>query len=51
MAEQDLTQRQVAEQLGVSERAISYWLTTDTTPQKRYRQRLREWLQAAQVAA
>lgn len=39
-----LTQKQVAEELGVSERTVSYWMTTDTTPQKRYRQVLINWL-------
>lgn len=41
---QHLTQRQIAEQLGVSERTVSYWFTTDTVPQKRYRRVLVEWL-------
>lgn len=39
-----LTQSAVAEQLGVSTRTLSYWLNTDTTPQKRYRRPLAEWL-------
>jgi transcriptional regulator with XRE-family HTH domain len=43
--EKHLTQREVAEQLGVSERTVSYWFTTDTTPQKRYRRALAEWLE------
>jgi AraC-like DNA-binding protein len=48
VAERDhLTQRQLAEQLGVSERTVSYWFTTDTMPQKRYRQALVQWLEAA----
>lgn len=48
IAERDhLTQRQIAEQLGVSERTVSNWFTTDTMPQKRYRQTLSQWVEAA----
>jgi transcriptional regulator with XRE-family HTH domain len=45
--ERYLTQREVAEQLGVSTRTVSYWFTTDTIPQKRHRRVLAEWLDAA----
>ena len=39
-----LTQEEAAKQIGVSSRTLSYWMTTDTTPQKRYRRQLAEWL-------
>ncbi len=39
-----LTQEEAAKQIGVSSRTVSYWMTTDTTPQKRYRRQLAEWL-------
>jgi transcriptional regulator with XRE-family HTH domain len=45
--EQYLTQREVAEQLGVSARTVSYWFTTDTIPQKRHRRALVDWLAKA----
>jgi hypothetical protein len=52
LAEDDfLTQAQVAEQIGVSTRTLSYWLNTDTTPQKRYRRPLAAWLDARDGAA
>lgn len=40
----ELTQAQAAEQIGVSTRTVQYWLASDTTPQKRHRPMLREWL-------
>lgn len=46
-----LTQREVAEQLGVSERTVSYWFTTDTTPQKRYLRVVLDWLDQQEDAA
>lgn len=49
--ERHLTQRELAEQVGVSERTISYWFTTDTVPQKRYRRALTAWLEANEAAA
>ncbi len=41
-----LTQREVATQVGVSERTVSYWFTTDTIPQKRHRRAMSEWIEA-----
>lgn len=43
-----ITQREAAGQIGVSLRTMSYWMTTDTVPQKRYRKQLAEWLDARQ---
>lgn len=42
--ERHLTQRELAQELGVSERTVSYWFTSDTVPQKRYRKVLSEWI-------
>lgn len=42
-----LTQREAAEALGVSERTVSYWMTTDTTPQPRHRRAIVSWLEEA----
>ena len=44
METEHLTQRLVAAELGVSERTVSYWMTTDTIPQKRYRRVIAAWL-------
>ncbi len=44
-----LTQEEAAKQIGVSSRTLSYWMTTDTTPQKRYRRQLAEWLGAREA--
>jgi len=39
-----LTNAQAAAEIGVSTRTLTYWLNTDTTPQKRYRKQLADWL-------
>jgi transcriptional regulator with XRE-family HTH domain len=44
-----LTQEQMAAEIGVSTRTLSYWLSRDTTPQKRYRKRLADWLAQAEA--
>jgi len=49
METEHLTQRMVAEQLGVADRTVSYWMTTDTVPQKRYRRVIAGWLDEAKV--
>ncbi len=43
-ADDFLTQEEAARQIGVSGRTLTYWMNTDTTPQKRYRRQLAEWL-------
>jgi DNA-binding transcriptional regulator YiaG len=43
MDEEDLTQVEVAQALGVSLRTVQYWFA-GAIPQKRYRRVLREWL-------
>lgn len=50
MLTEHLTQREVAEQLGVSERTVSYWMTTDTTPQPRHRRSIVAWLEMKAAA-
>jgi transcriptional regulator with XRE-family HTH domain len=39
-----LTQIEIADELNVSERTVSYWFTTDTVPQKRHRRAILKWL-------
>lgn len=44
--ERSLTQRSIAESLGVSERTVSDWFNDDEiVPQKRYRKALAAWLE------
>lgn len=50
-ADDFLTQADVAEQIGVSQRTLVYWLNADVIPQKRYRRPLAEWLEAREGMA
>ena len=43
-ADDFLTYEEAARQIGVSLRTLSMWMNTDTTPQKRYRRQLADWL-------
>lgn len=46
-----LTHEEIAEQIGVSLRTVSYWINSDVTPQKRYRRQIVDWLDTREQAA
>lgn len=49
-ADDYLTRKDAAAEIGVSLRTLTYWMNDDVAPQKRYRRQLADWLDARETA-